>query len=686
MADVKIETFLRVLEQSNLLPVELVERVKRRVAEGKSTIDPRGVAKWLIDQQYLTLWQANKLLAGRTAFFLGRYMLLDRIGQGGMGVVFKARHAVMDRVVALKVMSQSLVDKPHAVARFNREVKTAAALNHPNIITAYDANCVGVTHFLVMEYADGSDLNQWLLARGPLPISAACEFAMQTAEGLGHALRQGMVHRDIKPVNLLLSWNVETNRPVVKILDMGLARFVSETNEDGALTRIGQTIGTPDYIAPEAAENFKQADIRADIFSLGCALFKLLTARLPYGGNNTMEKLLARATKPAPLVRSLRPEVPEELERVLAKMMATNPADRYQTPAEVAAALAPFAASTLDDNQALEMFHASPFPDRATAESIEADADTSLEEFFRDFAAQPQREDSAPPEPVATPTTGRDDEDLELVPLDDDPPARGVAAAPPIAGGIDAPVVREKRAATSGATTKNSDRSAPNDPSVPKSPRDKSQLDDAVPRVKASGSKAARDQRRRTKGLADSAELALPPRDSLLADDGDRLAGIAAGPNLSRQRVEAAGRRKLWDSPLMLVSGGALLVLVFALVALLWATYRQGSDARLVLANESYKSGAYPQALRQYEEFLTEFPRDQQASFARVRRGFGASPAVDRVEVRLDQRLPNGRSRAPGNIGRGEISRRAGGIRFAVAHDCRGTCRAGQPTAKTRTD
>lgn len=621
MAAISIDTFLRALEQSNLLPAELVERVKRRVAEGNPTIDPRSIARWLIDKQYLTLWQANKLLAGRTAFFLGRYKLLDRIGQGGMGVVFKARHAVMDRVVALKVMSQALVDKPHAVARFNREVKTAAALNHPNIVTAYDANCVGHTHFLVMEYADGYDLNQWLLARGPLPISAACEFAMQAAEGLGHAFRQGMVHRDIKPVNLLLTWSPETNRPIVKILDLGLARFVSETQEDGGLTRLGQTIGTPDYIAPEAAENFKQADIRADIFSLGCALFKLLTARLPYGGSNTMEKLLARATKPAPLVRTARPDVPEALEAVLAKMMATNPAERYQTPAEVVAALAPFAASTLGDDQALEMFRGSPFPDRDTGESIEADADTSLDEFFRDFAMQPQRDDSALPPPERVPTKARDDEDLELMPLDDEPPGKDVAAVPPIPGGIDAPVVRAKAPAAPGAPSKLTDHPRPSAAPGQESPRDKPRSVDDRSGAAASRSQSPADHRRRRQRPYEPAEIEGASRAGSPADEAQRLAKAVGAPHPARQRVAAAGRRNLWDSPLLLVSGGALLVLLIAGVALLWGTYRQGSEARLALANESYKGGAYAQALRQYEEFLSEFPLDQQASFARVRRG-----------------------------------------------------------------
>lgn len=610
MAVMNIESFLRALEQSNLLPPELLDRVVRRVREGNPNVDPRSVAKWLIDKKYLSLWQANNLLAGRTAFFLGRYKLLDRIGQGGMGVVFKAQHAVMDRIVALKVMSQALLDKPHAVARFNREVKTAAALNHPNIIAAFDADCVGNTHFLVMEYADGNDLNQWLIGRGPLPVSAACEFAMQAAEGLGHAHRQGMVHRDIKPVNMLLVWSAESDKPVVKILDMGLARFVSETQEDGGLTRMGQTIGTPDYIAPEAAENFKNADIRADIFSLGCALFKLLTGRLPFGGTNTMEKLLARATKPAPLVRQLRPEVPAEVEAVVAKMLATDPAQRYQTPAEVAAALAPFAASTLNDSAALEMFREKLVVDAVTAEALHADADTSLEEFFRDFAMAPIREESSPAASAPAPRRN-DDADLELMPLDDDPPPKKPLVKDP---SKEAPKQTAAGPAPVREAVKESKRPAATSSAAGASPKS------SRPRPGETAAKPRKEPSARSMGL-DGGPLDKLSGAALLGEAPAGSAGDPADGRAKRMRLGGSRKKNAWDSPLMLVGGGALLLLILAGAALLWANYRRGSEARLALANDSYRSGAYAQALREYDTFLKDFPKDEQASFARVRRG-----------------------------------------------------------------
>ena len=606
MTALKIDAFLRALEGSNLLPPDLVARVKRRVAEGKPGVDPRSVAKWLVEKEYLTLWQANKLLAGRTAFYLGRYKLLDSIGKGGMGIVFKAQHAVMDRVVALKIMNPDLLDKPQAVARFNREVKTAAALNHPNIITAHDADSVGRTHFLVMEFVDGQDLNQWLLARGPMPISAACEFAMQSAVGLGHAYGKGMVHRDIKPVNLLLTWSQELDRPLVKILDLGLARFVSETQEDGGLTRMGQTIGTPDYIAPEAAENFKQADIRADIFSLGCSLFKLLTGRLPFGGNNTMEKLLARANKPAPLVRLLRPDVSPELEAVVAKMLATNPADRYQTPAEVAAALAPFAATTLGDRAALELFHGTPAPSQPTAEALEAEADASLEEFFRDFAVAPLREDGAPPTPAPTPRKA-DSEDIGLAPLDDDPPHLRPSAPVPDFGGnpkdSSPAVAKAGHQEAARATSSN----VPGDKPAPAS----SQTPPAAPPIQEEPArkKAAAIK---LKSLPEARDAAFPPQ--VVADPQLK-------PGAARRPLRKTSTESVWESPLLMYSGAAVVLLVLIVGGLLWATYHQGSAALLTLANDTYRNGSYPQALKEYENFIKEFPHDEQVGFARARQG-----------------------------------------------------------------
>src|SRR5258708_595654 len=206
-----------------------------------------------------------------------------------------------------------------------------------------------------MEYVAGKDLKSWIRQEKLLPVGWSCECIRQAALGLEHAFELGVVHRDIKPSNLLVAQNEHDGLPLVKILDLGLARFASETAEEGDLTRSGQVLGTPDYIAPEQARNTKMADIRADIFSLGCTLFELLTGRLPFPGETVMEKLMARASQDAYHVRLFRSDVPGELDAIVARMLARDPNMRYATPADVARALAPFAIGTAGDIPAAAM-------------------------------------------------------------------------------------------------------------------------------------------------------------------------------------------------------------------------------------------------------------------------------------------------------------------------------------------
>jgi tRNA A-37 threonylcarbamoyl transferase component Bud32 len=267
-----------------------------------------------------------------------RYRVVELLGAGGMGAVYKSVHRLMERPVALKVVRRKLLDDPSAVERFRREAKAAARLSHPNIVTAYDAEQAGDVHFLVMEFVEGVSLARLVAEQGPLPVDRACEWAGQAALGLQHAHEQGMVHRDIKPQNLML-----TRRGEVKILDFGLARFVSESGPTGVLTHSGAMMGTPDYIAPEQATNAHAADTRADIYSLGCTLYFLLAGRPPFATGSFVEKLAAHLHQATPPLTALRPELPAEVVRVVERMMAKDPAQRYQTPGEVARALAPFA-------------------------------------------------------------------------------------------------------------------------------------------------------------------------------------------------------------------------------------------------------------------------------------------------------------------------------------------------------
>jgi serine/threonine protein kinase len=279
-----------------------------------------------------------------------RYRIVRLLGRGGMGAVYQAVHTVMDRPVALKVMRPDLTENPAAVERFKREVKAAAQLHHPNIVTAFDAEQVGNTHFLVMEYVDGRTLADVVAADGPLPAEVAADFVAQAAQGLQFAFEKGMIHRDIKPHNLMRTGVVISPETAqhphgqIKILDFGLARLATEGS--GAQTASGMILGTVDFMAPEQADNAKKADIRSDIYSLGCTLFYLLTGRVPFPDGSVIQRVMAHVEKEPPSLSELRPRLPGGLTAVVAKMLAKRPADRYQTPAEVAQALAPFRSSS----------------------------------------------------------------------------------------------------------------------------------------------------------------------------------------------------------------------------------------------------------------------------------------------------------------------------------------------------
>ncbi|MBN9523011.1 protein kinase [bacterium] len=282
-----------------------------------------------------------------------QYKLLDQLGEGGMGVVFRAQHKVMGRVVALKVMAPHLTANPAAVSRFRQEVKAAGRLSHPNIIIYHDAGEAGGLHFLVMEYVEGTSLDKLVARKGPLAVPLACQFIRQAALGLQHASERGMVHRDIKPQNLMV-----TRKGQIKVLDFGLARFardpaaeapVAGASADGAApaataaTAVNMVMGTPDYLSPEQAR-CEAVDARADVYSLGCTLYFLLTGRPPFErAASVFDKLLAHATEAHPPLAATRLDVPAGLEQVLARMTAKDPGARYATPAEAAAALAPFA-------------------------------------------------------------------------------------------------------------------------------------------------------------------------------------------------------------------------------------------------------------------------------------------------------------------------------------------------------
>ena len=266
---------------------------------------------------------------------LGNYLILETLGEGGMGVVLKAQHIRMDRMVALKVLRSQAMQSPTAVKRFQQEVRAAAKLSHPNIVTAYDADEVRGVHFLVMEYVNGCSLAELLASRKKLDVKEAIQFVLQTARGLEYSHGEGVVHRDIKPGNLLLD-----KRGTVKILDMGLASIkeVGDAPTQRAaefVTQENQLLGTFDYMPPEQAEDARSVDHRADIYSLGCSLYRLLTGRPPYSGDNAIKKILAHRDNPIPSIRELRPDAPLHIDQVFRRMVAKRPEGRQQSMTEV---------------------------------------------------------------------------------------------------------------------------------------------------------------------------------------------------------------------------------------------------------------------------------------------------------------------------------------------------------------
>lgn len=354
----KVDTladFLEALRSSSVLTPAQMQQAE---ALAKQIVDPRQLAKELVAQQLLTAFQAKMIWNGRgNELVLGSYLLMEPIGEGGMGIVYKARHRRMERNVALKVIRKQRLANPEAVRRFRREILAVAQLSHPNVVMAYDADQAGDVHFFAMEYVDGIDLTRWVRERGVLPVRQACDYIRQAALGLQHAFEQGMVHRDIKPSNLLVvqprGSSTESSRTisagpngfgVVKLLDLGLARI----GDDGAgkepshLTQEGLVVGTPDFLAPEQAKNASKVDIRADLYALGCTLFYLLTGQVPFPGGTPTEKMIRHYTEPPTPIQQLRSDVPPGVAAILDKLMAKRPEDRFQTPIELADALEPY--------------------------------------------------------------------------------------------------------------------------------------------------------------------------------------------------------------------------------------------------------------------------------------------------------------------------------------------------------
>jgi serine/threonine-protein kinase len=364
MGKLSVGQLLTLVDRSGLVePERLAPLVAQwNASAGPESGDARACADHLVRAGVLTAWQAEKLLEGRhRGFLLGSYRLLDHLARGGMSNVYLAEHRLMQRRVAIKVLPQNRVADASFLARFQLEAKAVAALDHKNIVRAYDLGHEGSIHYLVMEYVEGNNLEELVAASGRLNAHAAADYVAQAAAGLAHAHVLGLVHRDVKPANLLVD-----RQGTIKILDMGLAKF--EGQGGGLGFADDEVVGTAEYLAPEQAAR-AAVDERADIYSLGCTLYFLLAGHAPFERPTTAALLSAHQHGAAPALEDVRPDVPAGLAAICRRMMEKDPANRYQSAEEVGEALT----SWLESERGRRPLSggSSPAPDPQTAATVE---------------------------------------------------------------------------------------------------------------------------------------------------------------------------------------------------------------------------------------------------------------------------------------------------------------------------
>jgi serine/threonine protein kinase len=351
-APATIEAFLELGFKSGLLEQPDVVAYRQQLPDsGPVPRTAEELARAMVRDGLLTPFQADSLLVGKWRGFIinGKYRLMQKLGAGGMGSVYLCEHIHMQRRVALKVLPLAQARDPDSLERFYREARAVAQLDHPNIVRAHDIDREDDLHFIVLEYIDGSNLHDIVRRCGPLAVVRAAHYIRQAAQGLQHAFEAGLVHRDVKPGNILLDRN-----GVVKVLDMGLARFFYEPEDNYSEDQEGNVLGTADYVAPEQAHD-SRVDVRADIYSLGVTFYYLLSGKGPFHSGTLSQKLIWHQVRQPKSIRAFRPEVPEELVQTLEKMMAKDPAERFQTPGEVVEALLPWTQTPIPPPPEAEM-------------------------------------------------------------------------------------------------------------------------------------------------------------------------------------------------------------------------------------------------------------------------------------------------------------------------------------------
>ncbi len=332
------QSLLEVVRKSGLvLEHHLDEVIARLEAEhdGRLPDEPKRLAAALVEAGVVTNWQAENLLRGKyKGYFIGKYRLLRHIGSGGMSSVYLAEHEMLHRRRAIKVLPKKRVNDSSYLDRFFREAKAIASLDHPNIVRAYDLDNEGDVHFLVMEYVSGRDLQTIVAADGPLDPDTVAKYVIQAARGLGFAHNEGLIHRDVKPANVLVDEN-----GTVRILDLGLALFSRSDDPSLTIEHNENVLGTADYLAPEQALSSHDVDGRADIYSLGCTLYFLLSGHPPFPEGTLAQRIAKHQSRMPADIRKQRPDCPEDLVRICIKMIQKNPDHRFQTMGHVARAL-----------------------------------------------------------------------------------------------------------------------------------------------------------------------------------------------------------------------------------------------------------------------------------------------------------------------------------------------------------
>jgi serine/threonine protein kinase len=446
-APTTIDEFLELVRKSGVVDDKrLTGHIDKLRATGPLPAEPIRLAEQLMRDGVITRFQAEQFLQGKwRRFTLGKYKVLERLGAGGMGSVYLCEHMLMRRRVAVKVLPAAKAEDSSSLERFYREARAVAALDHPNIVRAYDIDQDNDLHFLVMEHVDGSSLQEIIKRAGPMDVIRAAHYIRQAGLGLQHAHETaGLIHRDIKPGNILVDRN-----GIVKILDMGLARFFHDEEDQLTKKHDESVLGTADYLAPEQALDSHAVDIRADIYSLGATFYFCLTGRTPFAEGTVAQKLIWHQTRAPKPIRSFRPEVPEGIVAVIDRMMAKDVGQRYQAPQEIADALMPWTQTAIPPPPDNEMPQFSP-----AATKPEIGAPTTTSRPASDASPTPTKkwqvsssaamQSTAPGSAANTRTTGPITPPKQPKSAPAPSPARPAAAPPPVSPPpkSPAPVVR----------------------------------------------------------------------------------------------------------------------------------------------------------------------------------------------------------------------------------------------------